>query len=363
MTKRNLEHRKKKAEYEGRVELAIVAIKNNTCHSIPHAAQTYNVCVSTLRNRTKGMLSQGESYAHRGKLRQKEEESLREWIDDMMNLGLAPQKIHIRNMADRILARRGNIPPIKVGENWVDNFIARSGDLKVSRARSKEFKRFIVEDPKTIGEWFLLVDCTIKKYGILTEDIYTVAETGFAMGQMKRYSNVLGTETRESNFGTVLLSGNSEWITAIECISAKGDSLPPTIISKGKFLLQYQLDSSPLKWHLVTSDNGWTNNELGYLWLKENFLVNTNKRTHGEYRLLILDGHGSHSTPEFFQLCQENKIIALFMPPHASHILQPLDVGCFSLLKQAYTQELAERQRIRIFHVDKGDFLPMYERA
>lgn len=185
------------------MELSPLAIKNNTCHSIPHAAATYNVCLSTLRDRTKGMLSQGKSYAHRSKLRQNEEESLREWIYDMMNFGLAPQKIHIRNKADRILARRGNIPPIKVGENWVGHFIARSGGLKFSRARSKEFKRFIVEDPKTIGEWFLLVDCTIKKYGILTEDIYNVTETGFAMGQMKRYSNVLGTETRESNFGTV----------------------------------------------------------------------------------------------------------------------------------------------------------------
>lgn len=160
-----------------------------------------------------------------------------------------------------------------------------------------------------------------------------------------------------------LLSGNREWITAIECISAKGDSLPPTIISKGKFLLQYQHDSSPLKWHLVTSDNGWTNNELGHFWLKENFLVNTNKRTHGEYRPLILDDHGSHSTPEFLQLCKEDKIITLIMPPHTSHILQPLNVGCFPLLKQAYTQELTETQRIRIFHVDKGDFPPMYEHA
>jgi hypothetical protein len=28
------------------------------------------------------------------------------------------------------------------------------------------------------------------------------------------------------------------------------------------------------------------------------------------------------------------------MPPHSSHILQPLDVGCFALLKRAYSKEI-----------------------
>jgi hypothetical protein len=47
----------------------------------------------------------------------------------------------------------------------------------------------------------------------------------------------------------------------------------------------------------------------------------------GKYCLLVLDGHGSHLTPAFDQLCEENQIIAICMPLHASHLLQPLDVG------------------------------------
>ena len=30
------------------------------------------------------------------------------------------------------------------------------------------------------------------------------------------------------------------------------------------------------------------------------------------------------------------------MPPHMSHLLQPLDVGCFSPLKAAYRQQVQE---------------------
>jgi hypothetical protein len=47
----------------------------------------------------------------------------------------------------------------------------------------------------------------------------------------------------------------------------------------------------------------------------------------------LLDGHGSHITPEFDQYCLAYSIIVLYMPPHSSRLLQPLDVGCFSVLK------------------------------
>jgi hypothetical protein len=49
--------------------------------------------------------------------------------------------------------------------------------------------------------------------------------------------------------------------------------------------------------------------------------------------MLILDGYRSHLTPEFDRTCTKNDIIPVCMPPHSSHLLQPLDVGCFVVLK------------------------------
>lgn len=45
------------------------------------------------------------------------------------------------------------------------------------------------------------------------------------------------------------------------------------------------------------------------------------------------------------------------MPPHSSHLLQPLDVGCFAVLKRAYGQLVESKTRLGINHVDKLDFL------
>lgn len=51
------------------------------------------------------------------------------------------------------------------------------------------------------------------------------------------------------------------------------------------------------------------------------------------------------------------------MPAHSSHLLQPLNVGCFSPLKAAYRRLVAENVRLGINHVDKPKFLSIYKQA
>jgi hypothetical protein len=51
------------------------------------------------------------------------------------------------------------------------------------------------------------------------------------------------------------------------------------------------------------------------------------------------------------------------MPAHASHILQPLNVGCFSLLKRAYGTEVSRLICHYINHINKLSFLPAFKTA
>ena len=55
------------------------------------------------------------------------------------------------------------------------------------------------------------------------------------------------------------------------------------------------------------------------------------------------------------------------MPPHASYILQPLNVRCFAPLKQAYKREIKSLADSYITYVDKKAFLvtfqPVYNKA
>ncbi len=51
------------------------------------------------------------------------------------------------------------------------------------------------------------------------------------------------------------------------------------------------------------------------------------------------------------------------MPSHSSHILQPLDVGCFAPLKQAYGRQIEDLMRCQITHVTKIEFLLSLKQA
>jgi hypothetical protein len=66
--------------------------------------------------------------------------------------------------------------------------------------------------------------------------------------------------------------------------------------------------------------------------LKQVFDRHTKKKARSSYRLLILDGHGSHVTMDFIEYCDKNRILLAVFPPHSTHSLQLLDVvryeGC-----------------------------------
>jgi hypothetical protein len=51
------------------------------------------------------------------------------------------------------------------------------------------------------------------------------------------------------------------------------------------------------------------------------------------------------------------------MLPHSSHILQPLNVVCFSPLKRKYSQRVRDLARWRIFYINKEGFLPAFKDA
>ena len=150
----------------------------------------------------------------------------------------------------------------------------------------------------------------------------------------------------------------------IQGINAARWAIPPFIIFASQYHLSawYEGDDLPYDWAVAVSDNGWTTNKLGVEWLKH-FIKHTKERKVGARQLLIIDGHKSHNSLEFQELCKENNIFTLCMPPHSSHLLQPLDVGCFSPLKRAYGRQVEGLIRSHINHITKLEFLPAFRAA
>src|SRR4051794_25285753 len=93
-------------------------------------------------------------------------------------------------------------------------------------------------------------------------------------------------------------------------------------------------------WTISTSNNCWTNEELGYEWLTEVFIPKTKPHGANERRFLLLDGHSSHVSPQFIRACKQNQIEALLLPPRTTHLIQHLDAGVFSPYAVAYKKEV-----------------------
>ncbi len=79
--------------------------------------------------------------------------------------------------------------------------------------------------------------------------------------------------------------------------------------------------------------------------------------------MLVLDGHESHESAEFQDYCKSHNIITLGLPAHSSHITQPLDVGCFSVLKRAYSRQIETFIKAHINHITKVEFLLAFKAA
>lgn len=122
------------------------------------------------------------------------------------------------------------------------------------------------------------------------------------------------------------------------------------------------LDAGKHTVFIGATPSGWSNDEVGLAWLEQVFKRKTAAKTHSAWRLLIVDGHGSHITKSFINYCDRHKILLLIYPPHSTHTLQPLDVVCFAPLAANYTKAVTEHLHSSqgLAGVKKADFFRLF---
>jgi hypothetical protein len=163
-------------------------------------------------------------------------------------------------------------------------------------------------------------------------------EEGLALGMCVN-SQVLASSSKKRTY--TKSPEDREWVSIVEAVSATGRKIRPLVIFKGKDLQSswFPHDNIP-DWFYTSSEKGWTSNNVAFEWLQRIFLIDTvPKNSIG--RILVLDGHGSHITVDFLYTCKVNNVHLVFLPAHSSHVLQPLDLSCFSPIKSRYRQQIA----------------------
>jgi hypothetical protein len=256
----------------------------------------------------------------------------------------------------------------ELGKSWVDRYIKRHEVDLISRwATGIDRSRHQADSQSKYSLYFELLRSKLSQYDIEPHNTYNMDEKGFMLGILTRSKRVFSKILyEEGKIKAHIQDGNREWITLLACICADGSALEPSLI--------YQSTSGSIQdtWlqalrpehrvYIASSPSGWTNNDIGLSWLKRVFDRSTKEKAGRSYRLLILDGHGSHLTIDFIKYCDQHRILLMVYPPHSTHTLQPLDVVMFKPLSSAYSAQVAAfMERCQgLTSMSKRDFYPMF---
>ena len=225
-----------------------------------------------------------------------------------------------------------------LSNNWLDSFLRRWSDrLKSINPRSLESTRAKGSTPEVIDKYYQQLDEILIKYDLKShpECIYNLDETGLQPNHTP--PNIIGPVNTKAES---LISPKSSTTTLIGCVNAIGNSLPPYFIFKGKRYNPLLMEGASAGSKANMSDSGWSNLNIFENYLREHFLPYA-KPTADRPVLLLYDGHSSHVSPNVINWARSNNIILFVLPPHTSHLLQPLDVAVFGPLKKFYNHECA----------------------
>jgi hypothetical protein len=326
-------------------------------------AKKYGVGRMTLMRRHKG---ETETYGLRQlSLHPQHEAELVRYIETLTERRLPPKRTMIQQFASQLAGK-------PVSESWVSRYLRRHPNHLISRSgKAMAKERTKADSGAKYNLYFKLLHEKIEEYNIQPIHIFNMDEKGFQLGRVGNTKRIFSRRLYEQKGARQALEdGSSEWITVIACICSDGKALSPTLIFQGAngAVQSSWVEAIQAGEHSVfttSSPSGWSNNDIGLAWLKQVFDRETRRHASTGYRLLLLDGHGSHVTMDFIEYCNDNKILLFVLPPHATHTLQPLDVVMFKPLATAYSTQLMGylQDSQGLLNLTKGDFFPLFWRS
>ncbi|KJZ69539.1 hypothetical protein HIM_11081 [Hirsutella minnesotensis 3608] len=260
----------------------------------------------------------------------------------------------LRQHANAILKAKGE--ELTISRTWVKNFIKRNKKLfHAKKAASRDAKRKAMQDRVRVEAFFRDWRDFLIRRRIEPRNVWNFDETGFMIGYLNKGTFVWTFNEIETPILTD--SHDTVSITAIEAISASGNFIPSFLILPGVNIpLQWTQNALDRETILTTSLKGYINDIIAIEWI-EHFERHTRPRNPKEIRVLLMDGCESHFTSEIVHFCKQHSIELFPLPPHLTHLLQPLDVGVFRSYKYWHQQVLYREVADGATDFKKTDFL------
>lgn len=354
----------KRKQYTNESLRSAVESVTNGERNTTQAAKLFGIPRQTLADKVSG--KHLSVYGGRTALSEEDENTLFEYVMYMASIGHPLTVADIKIFAWSVGKRSSN--PECFTENgpshkWWRGFRKRHPRITLRKPDKLDRRRRQMSKKSTMDKHFDLLKEVLIKSDLLDKPshIFNVDETGMEMDALNG-KVVVDRNTRHAYQES---RGDREHITVNVCCSASALILPPMIIFAKCFPSGHYSKCGPDECLYAKSPSGYMDGELFKSWFTTVFLPHT---AHLRPALLILDGHGSHLTIDIIDLARQNNVILYCLPPHTTHLLQPLDVSVFKSLKSYFAKLCGQVKLLtlgssRVVNINRTNFTAIFREA
>lgn len=217
-------------------------------------------------------------------------------------------------------------------ESWFKKFKKRNPELSLNKPQKLSVVRAQATSEPVLDAYFGELQRVMIEHDITDnpQSLWIVDETNIML------ENSSDLCMKESLPQAVTSSGN-ETATIIAGGSAAGIRLPPFYIFPGHQWRKELLDGATPGSSGMVTESGWSNSRSFLQFMESHFLKHV--PTQDSPVMVLLDGHKSHVNLTLRELGEAHNIIFFLLPPHTSHVMKLLGIGCFGSLKKEYYSE------------------------
>lgn len=304
----------------------------------------YQVPFATLADRMAGRIDVDTVKSGVAPLFTQEQESLlANHLETMAEVGYGYSRQETMNLATEYAIELGlrSKEHKPLTDKWLYNFLERWPQLKLKKPRALEIARAKSATRQAVDNYFKELNRILVKYNLKDKPskVFNVDEKGLSTDH-KPPKVVAG----KYNKTQAITSGKSQTTTVIGCVNGIGQQVPPFFIFPGARMVDGLMDGCSPGSRGTVSATGWSNTEIFSQYMKEHLSTYLPSREK-EHVLVLYDGHRSHCSLGLIEWAKSENIILFVLPPHCSHILQPIDVSCFGPFEVAWNSACQKYMR------------------